>query len=187
MFPDTGIAVVTLLRRLGVDVEFPPAQTCCAQPMVNTGYLDEAVPVVRTFVDAFAGYDAVVTTAAPVLDRRADEPLHLHVVRRHARRRIAGGPRRPVRQRPHARSGRRRRSPGAALHPLLGLPHRLSGRRPVVSARDEILADEVARALAGAKAVVPAGLDLEVESAAVDAGHSAAQLDLLEAVVTHAR
>ena len=47
MFPDTGKAVVRLLRRLGVDVEFPAAQTCCAQPMVNTGYLDEAVPVVR--------------------------------------------------------------------------------------------------------------------------------------------
>src|SRR6059058_1648097 len=61
MFPDTGRAVVTLLRRLGVDVDFPEAQTCCAQPMVNTGYLDEAVPVVRTFVDAFEGYDAVVT------------------------------------------------------------------------------------------------------------------------------
>src|SRR6478752_4958648 len=61
MFPETGKAVVRLLRRLGVDVEFPQAQTCCAQPMVNTGYLDEAVPVVRTFVDAFAGYDAVVT------------------------------------------------------------------------------------------------------------------------------
>jgi L-lactate dehydrogenase complex protein LldE len=61
MFPETGKAVVTLLRRLGVDVEFPAAQTCCAQPMVNTGYLDEAVPVVRTFVDAFDGYDAIVT------------------------------------------------------------------------------------------------------------------------------
>ena len=61
MFPDTGKAVVTLLRRLGVDVEFPQAQTCCAQPMVNTGYLDEAVGVVRNFVSAFAGYDAVVT------------------------------------------------------------------------------------------------------------------------------
>ncbi|SEB91472.1 L-lactate dehydrogenase complex protein LldE [Nocardioides exalbidus] len=61
MFPDTGKAVVRLLRRLGVDVEFPRAQTCCAQPMVNTGYFDEAVPVVRNFVDAFAGYDAVVT------------------------------------------------------------------------------------------------------------------------------
>src|SRR6476469_10621108 len=61
MFPETGKAVVRLLRRLGVDVEFPQAQTCCAQPMVNTGYLDAAVPVVRTFVDAFAGDDAVVT------------------------------------------------------------------------------------------------------------------------------
>jgi L-lactate dehydrogenase complex protein LldE len=61
MFPDTGKAVVILLRRLGVDVEFPAAQACCGQPMVNTGYLDEAVPVVRNYVNAFAGYDAVVT------------------------------------------------------------------------------------------------------------------------------
>ena len=61
MFPDTGKAVVSLLRRLGVEVDFPAGQTCCAQPMVNTGYLDEAVPVVRNFVQSFAGYDAVVT------------------------------------------------------------------------------------------------------------------------------
>ena len=61
MFPETGKAVVRLLRRLGVDVDFPAAQTCCAQPMVNTGYLDEAVPAVRTFVDTFEPYDAVVT------------------------------------------------------------------------------------------------------------------------------
>jgi L-lactate dehydrogenase complex protein LldE len=60
LFPDAGKATATLLRRLGVDVEFPAAQTCCAQPMVNTGYLDEAVPVVRSFVRAFEGYDAVV-------------------------------------------------------------------------------------------------------------------------------
>jgi L-lactate dehydrogenase complex protein LldE len=60
MFPDVGRAVVDLLTRLDVEVDFPVAQTCCGQPMVNTGYLDEAVPVVRTFVDAFAGYDAVV-------------------------------------------------------------------------------------------------------------------------------
>lgn len=61
LFPDTARNTLTVLRRLGVDVEFPEAQTCCAQPMVNTGYLDEAVPVVRTFVNAFEGYDAVVT------------------------------------------------------------------------------------------------------------------------------
>jgi len=61
LFPGTGRAVLTVLRRLGVQVDFPLAQTCCAQPMVNTGYLDEAVPVLRNFVDAFGGYDAVVT------------------------------------------------------------------------------------------------------------------------------
>jgi L-lactate dehydrogenase complex protein LldE len=61
MYPDVGKATLRLLRRLGVDVDFPLAQTCCGQPMVNTGYLDEAVPAVRSYVDAFAGYDAVVT------------------------------------------------------------------------------------------------------------------------------
>ncbi len=61
LFPDVGKAVVSLLRRLDVEVEFPEAQTCCGQPMVNTGYVDEAVPALRTFVDAFEGYDAVVT------------------------------------------------------------------------------------------------------------------------------
>ena len=60
MFPAAGQATVTLLRRLGVSVEFPSQQACCGQPMVNTGYLDEAVPVVRNCVAAFEGYDAVV-------------------------------------------------------------------------------------------------------------------------------
>ena len=61
LFPQVGKATVTLLRRLGVDVEFPEGQTCCGQPMVNTGYVDEAVPAVRRFAEAFAGYDAIVT------------------------------------------------------------------------------------------------------------------------------
>ena len=61
LFPDVGRATLTLLRRLGVQVDFPETQTCCGQPMVNTGYLDEAVPAVRRFTESFAGYDAVVT------------------------------------------------------------------------------------------------------------------------------
>ena len=61
LFPDVGRATVRLLRRLGVEVDFPLAQTCCGQPMINSGYLDEAVPAVRSFVRAFEGYDAIVT------------------------------------------------------------------------------------------------------------------------------
>jgi len=60
LYPDTGRAVVTLLRRLGVEVEFPAAQTCCGQPMVNTGYLDEAVPLLRNHIAAFEGCEAIV-------------------------------------------------------------------------------------------------------------------------------
>jgi L-lactate dehydrogenase complex protein LldE len=60
MFPATGQATVRLLNRLGVDVEFPTAQTCCGQMHVNSGYVPEAIPVVKAFVDAFSSYDAVV-------------------------------------------------------------------------------------------------------------------------------
>jgi len=64
MFPDTGRATVALLERLGVEVDFPQAQTCCGQMHINTGYRTEAVPLVRRFVDTFDGYDAVVTPSA---------------------------------------------------------------------------------------------------------------------------
>src|SRR3954449_10519639 len=65
LFPDVGRAVVTLLRRLGVGVDFPAGQTCCGQPMVNTGYLDEAVPALRAHVEAFAGCDAIAGPSGP--------------------------------------------------------------------------------------------------------------------------
>lgn len=60
LWPQTPKAVVTLLERLGCRVEFPRAQTCCGQMFTNTGYAAEAVPLVRSFVDVFRGYDAVV-------------------------------------------------------------------------------------------------------------------------------
>ncbi|WP_214325635.1 (Fe-S)-binding protein [Nonomuraea sediminis] len=60
LFPGTGKAVVKLLRRLGVDVDFPAAQTCCGQMHVNTGYREEGVRLARHFTEVFAGYDAVV-------------------------------------------------------------------------------------------------------------------------------
>lgn len=60
MFPGTPKAVVTVLERLGCTVEFPLEQTCCGQMFTNTGYFDAAVPDVRNYVKAFAGYDYIV-------------------------------------------------------------------------------------------------------------------------------
>lgn len=61
LYPDTGRAVVTLLERLGVDVDFPAGQTCCGQPQYNTGYRRETEPLVHRMAKVFAGYDYVVT------------------------------------------------------------------------------------------------------------------------------
>ncbi|MDI3406191.1 (Fe-S)-binding protein [Streptomyces cavernicola] len=61
LYPDTGRAVVKLLERLGVDVDFPSGQTCCGQAHYNTGYRHGAEPLARHFAEVFAGYDAIVT------------------------------------------------------------------------------------------------------------------------------
>ena len=60
LFPDVGKATVTLLERLGHEVEFPHLQTCCGQMHVNTGYQREALPLVRHHVDVFASHDVIV-------------------------------------------------------------------------------------------------------------------------------
>jgi L-lactate dehydrogenase complex protein LldE len=60
MYPETGKAVVRLLERLGHQVDFPDAQTCCGQMHANSGYRAEALPLVRGFVETFADYEAVV-------------------------------------------------------------------------------------------------------------------------------
>ncbi|MGI8869444.1 MAG: (Fe-S)-binding protein [Mycobacteriales bacterium] len=60
LYPETGKAVVTLLERLGHDVDFPMEQTCCGQMHVNSGYERKVRPLVRRFVSTFTAYDAVV-------------------------------------------------------------------------------------------------------------------------------
>ncbi|NJP68551.1 (Fe-S)-binding protein [Streptomyces spiramenti] len=64
LYPATGRAVVRLLRRLGVDVEFPQDQSCCGQPQFNTGYRRETEPLALRYARAFAEYDHVVTPSA---------------------------------------------------------------------------------------------------------------------------
>ena len=59
-YPDVAVATLELLERLGVDVDYPAGQTCCGQPMANTGCVTETAPVAQRLVKMFANYDAVV-------------------------------------------------------------------------------------------------------------------------------
>jgi len=64
LFPRVGDATVTVLERLGVEVDFPQQQTCCGQMHLNTGYRDTAAELAGRFATVFAGYDAIVTPSA---------------------------------------------------------------------------------------------------------------------------
>lgn len=64
LFPDAARAVVRVLERVGTAVDFPLGQTCCGQMHVNTGYREEALAMVRSFVRAFEGSEAIVAPSA---------------------------------------------------------------------------------------------------------------------------
>jgi L-lactate dehydrogenase complex protein LldE len=64
LFPDTGKAVVTLLERLGCEVDVPLEQTCCGQMHLNSGYADDGLALARRFERVFAPYDAIVSPSA---------------------------------------------------------------------------------------------------------------------------
>jgi L-lactate dehydrogenase complex protein LldE len=59
LFPETGKAVVRVLERLGHELEFRSAQTCCGQMHYNTGYAAEALPLMRQFVHVFSGDEVI--------------------------------------------------------------------------------------------------------------------------------
>lgn len=88
-FPRAGVAVVKVLEHLGHEVEFPRAQTCCAQPMFNNGFHPEARDLARRLIDVFEPFQTVVTSsgscAAMIREHYphlfADEPAALALAR----------------------------------------------------------------------------------------------------------
>jgi L-lactate dehydrogenase complex protein LldE len=59
-YADECVSVVRLLRRLGVDVDFPANQTCCGQPAFNAGYREEARAMARHTIEVFRDSEYVV-------------------------------------------------------------------------------------------------------------------------------
>lgn len=71
--PEVGIATLELLERFGLDVAYPFDQTCCGQPMANTGCHAEAAATEALFARNFGGFDYVVAPSGSCV----------HHVRRH--------------------------------------------------------------------------------------------------------
>lgn len=56
-YPQTGEAIVSILRRLGLTVDFPHDQTCCGQPPFNAGLRTEARPLAEHTLRVFEATD----------------------------------------------------------------------------------------------------------------------------------
>lgn len=63
MFPNVGISIVTILERLGHNVECPEEIACCGQPGFNSGYWDEARPVTAKAIERFKSAEVVVVAS----------------------------------------------------------------------------------------------------------------------------
>lgn len=60
-YPQVGKATLDLLEHQGCRVTYPYDQTCCGQPMANSGCEQDAIPAYRHFVKTFHEFDYIVT------------------------------------------------------------------------------------------------------------------------------
>ena len=63
-YPQAGIDAITLLAQQGIEVIFPPDQTCCGQPAYNAGYRDDAREVARQQLRCFDGEEPIIVPSA---------------------------------------------------------------------------------------------------------------------------
>lgn len=59
-YPQVGKSVVEVLEHYGVQVDFPPGQTCCGQPAYNSGYREAAKQAAMHMIRTFEASEAVV-------------------------------------------------------------------------------------------------------------------------------
>jgi L-lactate dehydrogenase complex protein LldE len=79
LYPRVGMATLEILESCGMQVEYPDGQTCCGQPMANTGCTEEARPLAQRFLALFKDYDYVVApsgSCVAMVRLHYDELLH---------------------------------------------------------------------------------------------------------------
>jgi L-lactate dehydrogenase complex protein LldE len=79
LYPKVAFATWQILERFGCDVDFPAAQTCCGQPMANTGCVNDAVPLAKKFVSIFQDYEYIVCpsgSCTAMIRKHYEELMH---------------------------------------------------------------------------------------------------------------
>jgi len=76
-YPNVGLATVSVLESFGVEADFPESQTCCGQPMANSGCMDQARPLAEKYINVFRGYDYVVSPSGSCVSMVRNHYDHL--------------------------------------------------------------------------------------------------------------
>ncbi|UFH56864.1 (Fe-S)-binding protein [Spirosoma sp. KNUC1025] len=74
-YPKAAIATLQLLQKLGVNVVYPSKQTCCGQPMANSGFEHLTQECNNLFIENFSAFDYIVAPSASCVLHVKD---HLH-------------------------------------------------------------------------------------------------------------
>jgi L-lactate dehydrogenase complex protein LldE len=85
-YPQVGIATLEILEGCGLDVGYPRNQTCCGQPLANSGYEHSVHEVCQLFVENFKDFDVIVAPSGSCVyyvkhhyNKIAQTPETLHV------------------------------------------------------------------------------------------------------------
>jgi L-lactate dehydrogenase complex protein LldE len=76
-YPQVAIATLELLEKQGLNVKYPLQQTCCGQPMANSGFETAALETYKLFVENFQSFDYVVAPSGSCVHHVRD---HFDVV-----------------------------------------------------------------------------------------------------------
>jgi L-lactate dehydrogenase complex protein LldE len=60
LYPDICKATYKILKNLNLEIEYPLEQTCCGQPMANSGCSKDIETLAKNFVKTFKKYDYIV-------------------------------------------------------------------------------------------------------------------------------
>jgi L-lactate dehydrogenase complex protein LldE len=75
-YPRVGIAALEILEGLNIKVEYPTRQTCCGQPMANSGFEHLTLGCNELFTEQFHSFDYVVCPSGSCTLHLKE---HLHV------------------------------------------------------------------------------------------------------------
>jgi L-lactate dehydrogenase complex protein LldE len=83
MYPEVAQAMVRVLKRLAIQLEYPTGQTCCGQPAYNSGYWSAARKAARHFIEVFETAGCIVSPSGSCV----------HMIRHHYARLFCDQPR----------------------------------------------------------------------------------------------